>query len=120
MPEDKFEKISFTPGSVKFSIIHFRGDRNSAVTDENKVVKRTDKFFVLEYKNFVPCAPYITHFLFEEKRKGYCSYQCTCGSPAVIVGHQQYKTDMAATPTGELFVCLFHAQTGRHKDGSEM
>lgn len=119
MPNE-MEPVSFTPGSVKFTILHFRGDRNSAITDEGKVVKRQEQLFVPEYGHFVPCMPYITHFIFEEKRKGYCSYQCTCSAPGVVIGHQQYKNDLAATPTGELFVCLHHAQMGFHKDGSKM
>lgn len=116
----QLEEVHFKPGSVKFSIVHFSGDRKQAVTDQGRKVVRQEKIFVKEYGHYVPMAPYITHFIFEEKRPGYCSYQCTCGSPGVIVGHQQYKDDMSATPTGELFVCLYHAQTGRHKDGSEM
>lgn len=116
----ELEPVSFKPGSVKFSIIRFTGDRQHGITDQNRKVERVEKLFVPEYGHYVPCAPYITHFIFEEKRKGFCSYQCSCGGPAVIIGHQAYKDDMAATPTGELFVCFLHAQYGSHKDGSKM
>src|ERR1035437_1332105 len=105
----ELEPVSFKPGSVKFSIIRFLGDRQHGITDQNKKVQRLEKLFVPEYGHYIPCAPYQTHFIFEEKRRGYCAYQCSCSSAAVVVGHQQYKDDMSATPTGELFVCLAHA-----------
>lgn len=116
----ELEPVSFKPGSVKFSIVRFLGDRKHAITDQGRKVERQEKIFVKEYGRYIPMAPYITHFIFEEKRRGFCSFQCTCGSPGVIVGHQQYKDDMGATPTGELFICLYHGQTGKHKDQSEM
>ena len=113
-------EVHFTPGSVKFAIIHFAGDRNHAVTDQGRKVFRQGKIFIKEWNRYVTMAPYITHFIFEEKRQGYAAFQCTCGAFACVIGHQAYKDEMSATDTGELFVCHQHASTGHHLDGSEM
>ena len=43
---------------------------------------------------------------------------CTCGSAAIVVGSKAYAKDASATDTGELLVCMLHAQYGNHADGS--
>jgi len=83
-----------------------------------KKIVAKDKIWIPEYRRFVPCSPYDNHTIYET---GYTSpgsppYLCTCGSVAVIVGYDAYKQDASAQ--GLMFVCLFHAQNGRHTNTS--
>lgn len=120
MAGPKLEPIPIDPKNInfKFSIIHFHGSRDEAETGEGRKVYRQKKIFVPEWNRYVVCAAYDVHFIFENKQRGYVAYQCTCGSLGVIVGSNAYKQDASPTETGELFVCLEHAQSGRHMDGA--
>lgn len=81
-------------------------------------VNRVDKIFVPEMNYWVPVAMYDNQTIYDSgsKKKGQSPYLCSCGSIAVIIGSNVYKKDQS--PSGALFVCLSHAQTGRHSDGS--
>ena len=81
-------------------------------------VQRREKIFIPEFSQFVMCAPYDNHFIFEvPKRLKDSSFRCTCGSPAVVVGSLAYKHDASPTDTGRLLVCMIHAAFGRHATG---
>lgn len=113
-----------------FSIIKRYLSPNSAVTGEGHTVRREDRIFLRDpsqYIRWVACAPYDNHFIYKDPEYekgtiGKSAIMCTCGSMAVIVGYNAYKKDASpATDSGnpgELLVCLMHAQTGRHADGS--
>lgn len=99
-----------------FNIIRYRGQPTRAMVD-GIWVDRLEHIFVPEYGGFVVCASYDDHFIFEhpdKKVKG-PTYQCTCGSAAVITGPSGYVLD--ASPQGKMFVCLLHANTGLHATG---
>lgn len=106
---------------LSFSIVHHLNSPNEAVTLSGDVVHREEKIFFLELKRFVMCAPYDNHFVYANpsKKSGMWSPMCSCGSPAVIVGYNAYRQDSSRTDSGELIVCLTHAQTNRHADGSK-
>lgn len=115
------------PKEIRFAIIKHFNSPNSATTLDGYTVRRQDKIFIKWLKRFVVCAPYDNHFIYIdplfEKRDGRWFAMCTCGSPAVIAGYNAYRKD--ASPTsgdgivpGEMLVCYFHSNTGRHSDGS--
>lgn len=105
---------------LSFSIVHHRGSPNEATTLSGDKVFRTEKIFFLEMARFVACAPYDNHFVYDNpsKKSGMWTPMCTCGSPAVIVGYNAYKQDASPSENGEMIVCLSHAQTGKHADGT--
>ncbi len=92
---------------MTFQIIQHRGDpQQAALPKHNIIVKRQERLFVGEWGQFVTCAPYDNHFVYQnpDRTPGQSSFMCTCGSPAVV-----------ATPFGaRLFVCLNHATYGFH------
>lgn len=106
-------------------VVKHVGDLNEATVDGRVKVHRTDRIY-FEGHGLVKCAPYDNHFVFDYKSKkiGAWTPVCTCGSPAGIVGYNAYKQDASPTTKdessnpGELIVCLSHAQTGKHADGS--
>lgn len=106
-------------------VVKHVGDLNEATVDGKTKVYRQDRIY-FEGHGLVKCASYDNHFCFDYKSKkiGAWTPVCTCGSPAGIVGYNAYKQDaspttsMESTNPGEMIVCLSHAQTGRHADGS--
>ena len=99
-----------------FSIIKHYNSPNEGETQYKQKVRREEKLFF--QSRFIQCAPYDTHFIYDDKL-GPWSPMCTCGSAAGIVGYNVYKKDASPTDTGELIICLFHGQYGRHADGSK-
>jgi len=108
-----------------FAIIKHYNSPNEAVTMDGHKVTRQDKIFFTELGRFVKCAPYDTHFIYDdpEAKKqtiGRWTPMCSCGSPAGIVGYNAYRQDASPSSEfvpGELIVCLSHAQFGRHANG---
>lgn len=106
-----------------FNIIRKAGDPNKVtlVTKDGKpytIYKPSEKgIFIEDYGQFVKCAPYGNHFIFELPRNipGW-AHMCSCGSPAVMVGSNAY--DHLGSPEGMMFVCQFHTQKNKHADGS--
>jgi hypothetical protein len=101
-----------------FAIIKHRGSNFEATTLDGHKVKRQEKIWIPDYNNYINCAPYDDHFIFEDPEKnkiGRWMHMCTCGSPAVVVGYNVYKAD--ASNSGALMVCWLHASTGLHGTG---
>lgn len=116
-------EINQVKGTKAFHIIKQAGEPVSARTLDGKYIERRGQVWIPEYSRFVVLAPYDNHFIYESKKKDSPSFMCTCGSYAVIVGSNAYKKD--ASPTsgggimpGELMVCYYHANNGKHADGS--
>lgn len=107
-----------TSGIKPFSIIKHAGIVSSAVTLDGKQVYRTDKIWWVD--KLVDVVQYDNHFIYPDmsKKRGRWWAMCTCGAPAVVVGYNAYKQDASPTATGEMVVCMFHAQNGKHSDGS--
>jgi hypothetical protein len=115
------------------SVIKHRNP-NSAITADGKEVRREEKIWYSEYDDegypitgrFIMCAPYDNHFIYEDPMwkiiPGRWAHMCSCGSTSVIVGYNAYKKDASpsteGTIKGEMFVCYYHVQFGRHADGS--
>jgi hypothetical protein len=75
------------------------------------VVTRRESFPVAMFGGLVLCAPYDNHFIFRTSEPHQSTYQCTCGSPAVI----------ANIGGGQLmFVCLHHMNWGIHATGERV
>jgi hypothetical protein len=115
----------------RFSIIHHFSSPKEAITLDGYKVERQDKLFVLSMGEFVACPGYDNHFVYEDPLalkpikdggKPRWVFQCTCGSPAVIVGANAYKNDSSpiagSTVAGKLLVCYHHARFHKHADGS--
>ena len=110
-----------------FSIIKHRGDLNHAETAEGYKVHRKDRIYFRDH-GWIKCAPYDNHFIYDDpfsyNKVGRWSPMCTCGSPAGIVGYNDYihnaspTSKFDSTIPGELIICLHHAQYGKHADGS--
>lgn len=79
-------------------------------------VEAKDKIWVKEYSGFIPVTWYDNHSIYETglTEVGTMPYLCTCGGPAVIIGPDLYT----GKSKGLMFICLIHAQTGKHADGS--
>lgn len=105
---------------MSFNIIHNLGDPQEADFEfkgKSFKVHREEVLFIREWVQFVPCAPYDNHFIFELPTKaiqrsglsayGMPEYLCTCGSVAVVKDY--------ADPRKALFVCLFDANNGYHQ-----
>ena len=96
-------------------VIHFRGDLNKVKFD-GKTWIRQEYIYMGENFGLVKCTPYDDHFiLYDPSRMGWTTF-CTCGSPAVIIGYNDYKKD--ASPQGKLLACYLHAviTPGKHQD----
>lgn len=118
------------PSVHSFSIIKRYLSPNSAETLDGHIVKREDRIFLRDpsqWIRWVACAPYDNHFIYKDPEYdngtlGRSALMCTCGSMAVIAGYNAYRKDASpATDSknpGELLVCYFHANTGKHADGS--
>jgi hypothetical protein len=100
-----------------FDIVHHIGTQNEATLSNGRKVHRLERIYVKEMRAMIPVASYDNHFIFETKMPHMVSFMCTCGGPAIIVGNFVYEKD--ASPEGAMFVCLTHAQTGRHADGAQ-
>jgi len=88
------------------AVIRHYGSPKTARTLTGTVITRRDKLFVIEWRSLVPCAPYDDHFIYATNERESSAYLCTCGSPAVVI--------MPEDPQARMFVCLTHAQTGKH------
>lgn len=116
---------SVNTSKFSFSVIKHRGTQNDAETLDGYKVKRRERIILKSYAKEFPfgilCASYDNHFIYLDpmayKIKGRWSTMCTCGAPAVIVGYDAYKSD--ASNQGVMLVCMIHAQTGRHGEGSQ-
>lgn len=107
-------------------VVKHSGDlKEATILDDGTKVYRQERLY-FEGHGLVMCAAYDNHFIFDNKSKkvGAWTPCCTCGSPAGIVGYDAYRQDaspttsMESTIPGEMIVCLTHAQTGKHADGS--
>ena len=103
-----------------FSVVRSLNDLGEAETLDGYKVYREDKIFIHAWGRFVICAPYDNHFIYEDKsgKPNRWAHMCTCGSAAIVVGSKAYAKDASPTDTGELLVCMLHAQYGSHADGS--
>lgn len=128
------ERIDMTNLSG-FNIIRVRGTPNWVELDTNNgIIKITrskeGKVYVPgdSFERYVKTADYDNHFVgltpnFDKVYGSWFAY-CSCGSPAVVVGHQVYKH--GASPgnrddgmvAGEMLVCFSLASDGKHLDGS--
>ena len=104
-----------------FNIITHRGTLGDVTLRSGRKVGRVDGIYVPTHNATIKCAPYDNHFIYElignERIIGAPPTMCTCGSMAMVVGHDAYKND--ASPQGQMFVCLYHANTGKHADGGQ-
>src|SRR3990172_995478 len=115
-----------TPGSLipsegkkysTFSIIRHHNSPNRAEY-RGLTFYRQEKIYVPEMRQFVMCASYDQHFIFEVPVRLKDSYfRCTCGSPAVIPGFGAYKHLASPTRSGYMLVCLVDTTFGHHADG---
>lgn len=98
---------------VKFVTVKYYNSPNKVTLDNGLTVTRAEKI------DGVICAPYDNHFIYEVPKRFKRSWfaMCTCGSPAVIVGSDVYKEDASPTKSGQMIVCLSHANTGKHATG---
>jgi len=120
LPEQPKIEAKFT------NVIKIVGDLDRATTADGKIVHRVKEIFFPEYASYpVLCAPYSVHFIFDDPTTGvgHWTPMCSCGSPAVIIGANDYAKLMSPTNTGDLIVCFAHMMTfessghGRHADG---
>lgn len=104
-------------GDKQIKIVRHVGDLKSAyLPQDGTTVRRVDKIAIKDMGEF-KCSPYDNEFVFRHvfRDRGWTLY-CTCGSPACIVGYDAYAKD--ASPSGQMIVCMHHAQFNRHMDGS--
>ena len=103
--------------------IKHRGTQNEATLMDGTTVTRQEQLYISD--ELVKCAPYDNHFLYilPSHIKGW-GILCTCGFGGGVVGYNAYKehaspTNRAeSTVPGKLVVCMSHANSGKHSDGS--
>lgn len=101
-------------------IMHY-GDLKNAEID-GKTFYPTKEIFVPNMGTF-SCIDYGNHFIFRDTRRIGWTIFCTCGSPAAVLGYNDYKYGTSINK-GQMIACLFHAgqvtgNSGRHADGSQ-
>ena len=105
------DQINF---GVPPKVVRHAGDLNSVIVD-GMPITREEKVYIPGI-GMVACAPYDNHFVYRTARHLGWTLFCTCGSPAVVAGYDAYKND--ASSQGQLLLCLVHASSGKHADGS--
>lgn len=107
-----------------FNIIRYAGERDTAVTSDGITVHRQKKVWLEDKENsrWVACAPDDDHFVFIDplwtKIPGRWFAYCSCGSPAILVGSNQYKQFGSpakdSTQKGEMLICKNYMDTNQH------
>ena len=124
-----------------FNIIKHRGTPNEAevvIPLKNgkaiqfRAFRQEHLFAPAPYNTLITCLPYDNHFIFEVPddpmflTENFPAFLCTCGSYAVVIGIESYKSDLS--PEGLVFACYHrngyvdpetHELYGRHADGSK-
>ena len=93
----------------KFSVIRQWGSPNEVTTIWGWKAYRQKRLFAPDpYNTLLPCLDYSDHFIYEvpdkPEHRGIPSFMCTCGSVAVVVGVDAYRSD--SSPEGLVFACL--------------
>ena len=124
---------------TKFNIIKHRGSPNEAYVEiplgddviKFKAFRQEHLFAPHPYDALIPCLDYDNHFIYEIPddpmfaKHNFPAFMCTCGSYAIIIGNDAYKTD--ASPEGLVWACYWrngfvdpetHELYGKHADGS--
>jgi len=93
---------------MTFGVIQHRGQVRKAETAKGATVEREEYLFVPEWGQFIQCAPYDEHFIYQDPDGpiGGSAFLCTCGSAAVVINPER--------DSGRMFVCLMHATYGAH------
>jgi len=110
---------------TNITFIKHRGSPKEATLYDGTKVVRKNPLYVPTIQRFVATAPYDNHFVYllPTHIVGW-ALMCTCGGGAGIIGYKDYAKDaqpttkMESTIPGELVVCLAHAESGKHADGS--
>jgi hypothetical protein len=123
-------KGKIDPSQISFSVIKQRGSPTTATTLEGYKVEKL-KYIYCE-NPFDPhevgdpekemiqvlCIDYHNEqfvYMNPDNRRGTWFAYCTCGSPAVIIDNDPYKTE----ENFHQLACFFHMQFGRHVVSSE-
>ena len=120
-------KVDNPFGDKKIIVTRFAGDLKKAYLEEDgTTVKRSTYIEIPPFDGYPAqrylAAPYDNHFVFRHvyNKKGRIvrgwTLWCTCSAPAAIVDYDGYSNN--ASPSGQMVVCLFHSQYGKHADGS--
>jgi hypothetical protein len=125
-------------------VVRFTGDRKSAVLSDGKAVYRQEKLWMGKDYKFVHCADFGSHFIYHDpdfnsktgnwptnndgstpkKYLGRWTPICTCGSPAAVIGSDDYKkwasptNNIESTTPGQLLMCISLLNYGHHMDNS--
>lgn len=99
-------------------IIRNHNDPKNATTLDGKHVQREEQIFLPTYRQWFPVLQTSMHFCFRDAShpRGSTIF-CTCGSPAIIVGFDAYKTHSSYLGN-EVIACHSFIQYGVHSDGS--
>ena len=104
-----------------FQIIRHHGTPSKGQLPDGTWVYARDRIQPPDMVNFIPCARYDDHFIYEvpvgvRHRFPGPVYRCSCGSAVVFVG-SNVNVAMGNSPSGAMFVCQFHADNGHHATG---
>lgn len=105
-------------GDKQIKIVRHAGDLNKVDLEDGTVVYRSKSIDMgVDLGGKIPCSPMDNHFIYKHRYgdRGWTLW-CTCGSPGAIVGYDGYSKDASAQ--GAMIVCLQHANTNVHSDGS--
>ena len=121
---------SIDPSQIKFSVIKQRGSPTTAVTEDGKKVEKLEHVYCENpfdpresgdpEKEMIQvvCVDYHNeHFVYMNptNKVGTWFAFCTCGSPAVIIDNEPYRTDKSFYQ----LACFFHMEFGRHTVSDE-
>lgn len=132
------------PALHPVTIVRFTGDKKSAVTSTGKTVYRSENLWMGKDYKFVHCANFGSHFIYHDpdfnsrtgnwpmnsdgsspkKYLGRWTPLCTCGSPAAVIGSDDYAqwasptNKSESTSPGQMLMCISLLNYGVHMDGS--
>lgn len=99
-------------------VIRNSGDPNHAKTLQGLPVQREKQIWIPSHNRYVPVLQTSMHFCYRDPSvvRGSTLF-CTCGSPAVIVGYEAYRS-LTSFIDNEVLVCYHYIQYKVHSDGS--
>jgi hypothetical protein len=97
-------------------VIRHHGEAKYARNVDGQEVKREERIYLSSSREWMLALHTDNHFLYKSKRIG-ASVLCTCGSPGITIGYQQYK-QYSSFVGNEVLMCQSFVQNKKHADGS--
>ena len=98
------------------NVIHQFGRPYKAIDVDGRTIERQDEIFF--NRQMYATMDYDNHFVYKTDKIGSATLMCTCGAPAGVIGHREYKKYTSKYYGEGMIACLHYTSYGRHSDGS--